>query len=128
MIALMNSMWFLRNQVTHHLPCQPPIPFAQLVIKIFTEYQCMWNTKIQVNNNRLEWSPLPAGQFSLSYDVAVRKNGSTATAICRSNSEEIIFTKTQYVDSVNPNFGEAMVAKLATEEAIQHHITQIIIE
>lgn len=126
-IVLMDSMWFLRNQITHHLPCQPPIPFTQLVIKIFTKLQCMWNIKIQVNNNLLEWSPPPIGQFSFSYNVVVGKNGFTAVAICRSNSKEIIFAKTQYVDSVNPNFGEAMAAKLAME-AIQYHITQIIIE
>lgn len=65
----------------------------------------------------LEWIHPLVSQFSLSYDVAVRNNGSTTATICGSNIGEIIFAATKPIYSVNPNSGEAMAAKLAIEEA-----------
>lgn len=88
----------------------------------------MWKAKTQASNILPKWIPPPADQYPLSYDVAVMNHGSTTAAICRSNLGDIISAATQQIDYVNPTYGEAVVAKLAIEEASFQHLSDIVIE
>jgi hypothetical protein len=67
------------------------------------------------------WSPPSAGSFKINFDTAIRENLSVQVAICRDSTGKIVKAISQINPPCDPNFGEALAARLAASLAASLH-------
>ncbi|GLT66711.1 hypothetical protein SLA2020_390640 [Shorea laevis] len=72
--------------------------------------------------------PSSAGSFTINFDTAIRDSFSVQAAVCRDTSGRILKAISQVSPPCDPNFGEALAAKLAVTLAISLNLSSFILE
>ncbi|XP_042969130.1 uncharacterized protein LOC122301822 [Carya illinoinensis] len=124
-LVAMDSIWFLRNKVVHDAITPDLEMFISQTLKIHKEHCEAWDN-VMINNSH-NWKAIPKDHHILTFDVAVRENGSTAAAICRKDEGDIDFIQTSFIHSTNPNQGEATALLIGLKAAKEANIQNLII-
>ncbi|XP_042983410.1 uncharacterized protein LOC122312832 [Carya illinoinensis] len=121
----MDCLWFLRNKIVHDSFSYNLDTFVNGVLKNFKEHCNAWGNKLL--NNLRNGKAMPQDHYLLTFDVAVRKNGSTAAAFCRTGEGLVAFVITNFTTSQNPNQGEALALYTGIKEVEAQRIKKVTI-
>ncbi|XP_041011347.1 uncharacterized protein LOC121255133 [Juglans microcarpa x Juglans regia] len=124
-IIAMDNLWLHRNKVDHK-QAEPSIQsYVTSVSRSYTQHCKAWAAKnIQMGINEVRY---PVGSHLLTFDVAIRKEGSILASICWKDNGEVLFAIIDLINKVNSNLGEASAALMAIKEAARLKLENIIV-
>jgi hypothetical protein len=74
------------------------------------------------------WIPPTSPWVTINFDTAIRDSFSAQAAVCRNSEGRILHMASQISSPCNPNYGEALAAKLAISLATSLHLDHFILE
>jgi hypothetical protein len=112
---LCDLIWFARNKAIHEGSIPDISSLASLIRKTTLAHVAVWQSTSSTVKEF--WSPPSAGSFKINFDTAIRENFSVQAAVCRNSKGKIVKAISQTNPPCDPNFGEALAARLAASLA-----------
>jgi hypothetical protein len=113
--VLCDLIWFARNKAVHEGSIPDISSLARLIRKTTLAHAAAWHSTSPTVKEI--WSPPSAGSFKINFDTAIRENFSVQAAVCRDSKGKIVKAISQTNPPCDPNFGEALAARLAASLA-----------
>jgi hypothetical protein len=107
---LCDLLWFARNKVVHEGSISDIISLASSIKRTSLDHAAAWQSSSPLVEEFL--SPPPAGSYKINFDTTIRELFSVQAAICRGLTG-IVKAISQTNPPCDPNFGEALAARLA---------------
>jgi hypothetical protein len=125
-VILCDLLWFSKNKAAHDGIIHDVMVLANSIKKTALEHYTAW--KIDSQPMLEKWSPPLASVFKINFDTAIRENLFAQSAICWDSNGLIIKAISQINPLCDPNYGEALVALLASSLAVSLQLKHFILE
>jgi hypothetical protein len=124
--VLCDLLWFSRNKAAHDGVIPDISSLANSIKRTSLDHAVVWNSTSP--SPKETWIPPPTGSFKVNFDTAIRDQFSAQAVVYRNSKGNIIKAISQINPPCDPNYGEALVAQLATSLATSMNLKNFIIE
>jgi hypothetical protein len=113
--VLCDQLWFARNRAVHEGSIPGITSLASSIRRTTLDRVAAWRSSSPLVKEY--WSPPLAKSFKINLDTATLEFFSVQAAVCRDSAGKIIKALSQTNPPCDPNFGEALAARLVVSLA-----------
>jgi hypothetical protein len=125
-VVTCDLLWFYRNKFYHEGITIDIRLILKHINTVTMEHYNGWHPFHPVVTET--WIPPTSPWVTINFDTAIMDSFSAQAAVCRNSEGRILHMASQISSSCNPNYGEALAAKLAVSLAASLHLDHFILE